>query len=187
MWMIGVVALALVAWAVPGWSDEIYRWTDESGAVHFSNTPVAGGQPEKVTIDGHASFGERGGSNAGGGGASEGGHERAPDADRFSTQASLRRRSLERDLRATDQRLREIDARLAALAEARTRHAGGSVVTGGLGTNAADFRSEEEKQLADERKEIAGQADELRANGRKLRDEVTSREGSTPGWWRDLR
>jgi hypothetical protein len=187
MWRIGVVALALLAWTVPGWADEIYRWTDGSGAVHFSNTPVGVGEPEKVTIEGKASFGQGGESNADGVPASEAAHERAPDADRFSTQASIRRRGLERNLKTTNQRLQEIDARLAELAEARTRHSAGLAITGGLGTNAANYLSEEEKQLGEERKQLASQAAELRSDGQKLRNEVVSREGGAPSWWRDVR
>jgi hypothetical protein len=189
MWRIGMVTLALLAWAVPGWSDDIYRWTDGSGAVHFSNTPVGvgGGDPEKVTIEGHASFGQRTESNAEDAPASDARNERAPDADRFSTQASLRRRGLERNLRTANQRLHDIDARLAELAEARTRHSAGLAITGGLGTNAGNYLSDEEKQLTEERKQLAAQTEDMRADGKKLRDEVVSREGEAPSWWRDVR
>src|SRR5919201_580606 len=105
MRMIGPWALALLALAAPGWSGDIYRWTDDAGHVHYSNMDAEGA-----------------GATAPG------------DAVSFSADASLRRNALERDLRATQQRLREIDARLALLAQARTQHTQGSAATGGVGT-----------------------------------------------------
>src|SRR3989442_14295916 len=36
MRVLGVVVV--LALAAPAWSDEIYRWTDESGHVHYSNS-----------------------------------------------------------------------------------------------------------------------------------------------------
>ena len=193
MRMIGPWALALLALAAPGWSGDIYRWTDDAGHVHYSNmdaegadaAPVAREAPpappaeEARRVDGETDDGADGAT--------------APrDAASFSADASLRRNALERDLRATQQRLREIDARLAVLAQARTQHTQGSAATGGVGTPTVapagvDLRSEEERTLATEREQVAQHAEQVRDQAAKLREEVTARLGTTPPWWVELR
>jgi len=109
------------------------------------------------------------------------------DADAYSTSASLRRNALERDLRATEKKIRDIDAKLASLARARGQHAKGSAATGGVGTVAVDVRSEEEKALEAEREPLAQHAVEVRNEAARLRQEVTARLGATPPWWIDIR
>src|SRR5512132_1125686 len=89
------VGCALTVLAGTGWADEIYRWTDPAGSVHYSNTPTAGGGT-------HADFGGndapgapgvrsgQGNGQAGG----EGGdlaEAAVPEDSGFSTDASLRR------------------------------------------------------------------------------------------------
>ncbi|TMB20246.1 MAG: DUF4124 domain-containing protein [Deltaproteobacteria bacterium] len=190
MRMIGPWTLALLALATPGWSGDIYRWTDAAGDVHYSNmaadgadaAPVARGEPvaapaERAPADPHD--------------AAEG--TTAPtDADTFSAGASLRRSALERQLRATERRLREVDAGLATLARARSQHAQGSAATGGVGTPTAapqgiDLRSEEERNLATEREQLAQHAEQVRNDAARLCQEVTARLGATPPWWIDIR
>ena len=171
--MVGLVALA-----APAWADDIYRWTDAAGNVHYSNTPTGKTAATDVesTLDAPVAPAAEAGAAA-----------RDPEMDGYTTGASLRRNALERDLRATEKRLREIDATLATLARARGSHAKGSAATGGVGTNAADFRSEEEKTLATEREQLAQHAVEVRNDAARLRQEVTAKLGETPSWWIDLR
>src|SRR5581483_10051757 len=108
------VVLATVAVVAPAWSSDIYRWTDSSGSIHYSNIDGADGGTKIAPA------------------------ERAGGEDDDETEAST----------ATDRRLRELDGRLASLARARGRNAAGSAATGGVGTDAIDVRSEEEKALA---------------------------------------
>jgi len=187
MRMIGPWTLALLALSAPGWSSDIYRWTDGAGNVHYSNMdaegddaaamahePAAEEAPADLTDDAADRTAARG------------------DSDTFSATASLRRNALERDLRATARRLQEIDARLATLARARGQHAQGSAATGGVAAPTAapdgiDLRSEEERTLATEREQLAQHADQVRNDAAKLREEVTARLGATPPWWIDLR
>jgi hypothetical protein len=185
--MLGVLALA-----VPARSDDIYKWTDPAGNVHYSNTPSAtengttvtsGGVPEEDAAPPRAPDDRA--ATAPGDGAGEA--QPAGDADTYSASVSTRRNALERDLRATERRLRDVDARLAALARARTQHAGGGTATGGVGTQALDVRSEEEKALATQREELAQHATEIKSQAAQLRAEVTARYGSTPPWWIELR
>ena len=202
MWRMGLVVLVLAAVGSRAAADEIYRWTDKAGAVHISNAPSVGdrkttvesesmpnapGEPtaavQPEAMDPRATAGTAPGQAAVPVGASETSEEHAA----YSSDVSLRRNALERDLRATESRLHQIDAELAGLARARTQYARGTAGTGGLGTNAAEARSPQELVLDVEREKLSKHASETRASGAKLRDEVTQRLGTTPDWWRDLR
>jgi hypothetical protein len=170
MRMIGLMALGMVALAGVGRAEEIYRWTDAAGGVHYSNMPTVGAHRVHASPETAADAATS-----------------ADDEAAFSTATSLRRNALQRDLRATDTRLRAIDRRLATLARARGRLAAGSPATGGVGTLAAQVESEEEHALKGEREQLAQHADELRSAASKLREEVSARFGSTPAWWTDVR
>ena len=194
MRMIGPWTLAFLALATPGWSGDIYRWTDGAGNVHYSNMSAEGGDAAAVARDAPVAPPEEEASAGLDGATDEAAGETTTPADpgAFSTNASLRRSALERDLGATQRRLHEVDARLAALARARGQHAQGSAATGGVATPTAapegiDLRSEEERTLATEREQLAQHADEIRNDAAKLREEVTARFGATPPWWIDLR
>ena len=194
MRMIGPWTLAFLALATPGWSGDIYRWTDGAGNVHYSNMSAEGDDAAAVARDAPVAPPEEEASAGLDGATDEAAGETTTPADpgAFSTDASLRRNALERDLRATQQRLHEVDARLSALARARGQHAQGSAATGGVATPTAapegiDLRSEEERTLATEREQLAQHADQVRDQAAKLREEVTARLGATPPWWIDLR
>jgi len=167
--MVGLLALA-----APAWADEIERWTDAAGNVHYTNSPgPRTGDDSDATAAPAAHQGAATDTDS--------------DADTYSTSASLRRNGLERDLRATEKRIRDIDAKLASLARARGQHAKGSAATGGVGTLAVDVRSEEEKALEAEREPLAQHAAEVRNEAARLKQEVTAHLGATPAWWIDLR
>jgi len=174
MRMVGLLVLGM-ALAVPAGADDIYRWTDAAGGVHYANAPVAhqGTDRDAVAPREATSYTAPG--------------EAAPTDSNFSADVSLRRNALERDLRATERRLRELDTRIATLARARARNANGSAATGGLRAPGADLPSEEEKTLAEEREQLAQHAIEVKGEAVKLRDEVTARLGEVPAWWVDVR
>jgi len=174
VWLtVGMLALAL-----PAWSSDIYRWTDGAGNVHYSNTPNTGHAAKAVGPDSAPAVGDDDGGAAG---------ARDPDADAYSASASLRRNAFERDLRATEKRVRELDAQLAKLARVRGDRADAARVTSGVGTN-LDVRSEEEKALATEREQLAQHAVQVRSDAAHLRDEVSQHTGgATPDWWVDIR
>lgn len=186
---VGWMALGLLVFAPAIRADEIYRWTDRAGGVHFSNTPTVGADPTGVPAEPPDA------DNSSAAAHGEPDQDIPPAADTgpsdedraYFASASLRRNALERELRATDKQLRALDERLSDMARLRTRNAAGSVATGGVGTSAGSFRSEEERLVATEREQIEKRADELRAEGSKLREELTTRTGSTPSWWIDLR
>src|SRR5437867_11625875 len=153
MRVVGWMALGLVLLAGSASADEIYRSTDAAGRPVFSNG--------------------RGGSGDARQGVAAAAAPATEDAENFSTGASLRRQALQRDLRTSERRLRDLDAQLAALARARTRHAGGSEATGGVRAAAADVRSEEEQSLAGEREQVAQHFADARPDYAKRRDEAT--------------
>src|SRR5205823_433491 len=48
MRIIGPWTLALLALSAPGWSSDIYRWTDGAGNVHYSNMDAEGNDAAAV-------------------------------------------------------------------------------------------------------------------------------------------
>jgi uncharacterized coiled-coil DUF342 family protein len=105
----------------------------------------------------------------------------------FSTEVSMRRATLEKELRGTEKRLRDVDGRLATLQRARLKNVNGSAATGGVGAPAYNVLSPEEEALVEERDELAQRAVEVRNDAVHLRQEVEDRLGSVPAWWTDLR
>ena len=184
----GLMVVGLLLLATPVRANEIYRWTDRAGRVHYTNTPTVGAEPTEM--DEAAGEPERRNTEARGEGAGEVAPEETgpSDEDRaYFASVSLKRNALERELRTVDKRLRALDARLADMARLRTRHQAASAATGGVGTMASAVRSDEERVLAAERGEIERRAGEVRAEASKLREELTARIGSTPTWWVDVR
>jgi hypothetical protein len=179
MWMVLVLTMAVLR---PGTvlAEEIYRTVDENGRAHYTNGPAAGEADDMAT-------GEAAAATPPPAEQTEGSAPAEPADDAFSTQASLRRNVLERDLRATEKQLRAVDERIALFARARMQNARGSAATGGIAGFAADVRSEEEKALTLQRRELAQHANEIRAAATQLRNEVTARRGTTPEWWVDVR
>jgi hypothetical protein len=179
--VVGLAGLGLTVLAARAWSDEIYQWTDPNGRLHYSNTPTAA-VPSRRLGDLAPKAAEAPGATG-----LEGAGVDTAGAEALSTEASLKRNALERDLRATEKRLRAVDAQLATLGRARNQNARGSAATGGVGTLAFDVRSEEERGLATERDELGQHVADLHAEAAKLRDELTARLGTTPPWWNDIR
>jgi hypothetical protein len=171
--MTGLAATALGAG--PARADDIYTWTDKSGQVHFSNVPSTDQRGAKLGTTDSVPPDEMNQADA------------APELDeeqqRFADQAAVQRSKMARELRTMDKQVQDIDARLAELSRARTAHAGGTAITGGLGTNAAGFRSPEEIALETEREELMKRRGEAREGVTRLRTEVSEKLGATPTWW----
>ena len=185
--VVGVIALVLGCSAAR--ADDVFRWRDGDGQMHFSNVPSPGGAPMGMESDdgaiGSAS------ARATEPGMGEAGTQGAPapvEADSaFSTSASLRRQQLERDLRDTKRRMKALDDQIGSLARVRTQNAAGSVSTGGVRTNATEVRADEEKSLSEQREQLKAHESEVRGAYGQLRDEVTTRLGGVPDWWIDAR
>src|SRR5262249_60634373 len=92
------LTVAALALALPVWSNDIYRWTDGSGQVHYSNTPNTGHGATSVGPGGTAAL--EGASRQDAAATDRGKDGTDPAA--FSASASLRRNAFERDLRATE-------------------------------------------------------------------------------------
>ena len=174
-------------------ADEMYRWKDSSGGLHFENVPTPerrsrGDGAEVPTGDIVA---DQGGEPADPSLYDSGDEAKrkkmtADEQETFSTDISSRRSQLERDLRGTESRIRQIDGQLATLARARTKNARGSEATGGVAAP-ANILSPEEDSLVDERDELAQHAVDVRNDAAELRQEVEARLGTVPAWWTDIR
>lgn len=177
-----VAAAILLGAARLAAAQEIYQWRDGAGNVHFSNVPTARSEPTGLRND--PSQAPRDASPDGSDGAVAAPSE---EDQAYASDASNRRSALERQLRSAERHVKDIDAKMAALARARTRNAQGSAATGGVGTQAAGVQSDEELALAEERAKANKQVEALKGNYGQLRDEVTAHMGATPDWWINVR
>jgi FtsZ-binding cell division protein ZapB len=195
--MRSVVGALIVIAALVGSStaEDIYRWKDPQGGLHFESVPAPKptptiSQPEGDT-SADASAAEADALLDENGMPIEGTRKKnrlSPDQEAdFSTEVSVRRSQLERELKGTESRLKAIDGRLATLQQARLKNVRGSAATGGVGAPAENVLSPEEESLAEERDELAQRADEVRNDAAELRQEVEARLGTVPSWWTDLR
>ena len=160
-------------------AQEIYQWRDKAGNTHFSNAPTSDSAPTGLHDEAAPADVQEGG----------GGTAAAPsDEDTaYSSDASNRRSALERQLRSAERQVKDIDAKMAAIARARTKNAQGSAATGGVGTSAAGVQTEDEQALAEERARATKQVETIRGSYDQLHDEVTAHMGSTPDWWINVR
>lgn len=174
-----VVVLLGAARLVP--AQEIYQWRDKAGNTHFSNAPTADGAPTGLRDEAAPADVQEGGGS--------GGTAQAPSDEEtaYASDASNRRSALERQLRAAERQVKDIDAKMAAIARARTKNAQGSAATGGIGTSAAGVQTDEEQALAQQRAQATKQVDTIRGSYDQLHDEVTAHMGSTPDWWINAR
>ena len=183
--MVTITAALGLAAAASAVEDQVYRWTDRAGQMHFSNVPAPGAEPtgivsdEDLPVTPHTPEGAPTDTAPQPPVPAQQQSDGAPGGDESeSAQASLERRRLERQIKDADQQLRALDAQMAELATVRTQHARGGPVAGGLATNAASFQSDEEKALARQRDSIRDNAAHLRAEHSKLSDQTTA--ASTP-------
>jgi len=211
-WVVGALVV-IAALAGSSSAEEIYRWKDPLGGLHFENVPTpARGSVLRDGFDPSETPDASGVSDAAGTSDTSSDVSGAPadvalgengeplddatpkkkkltpdEADTFSTDVSMRRSRLERELRGTESRLHEIDGRLAMLERARLKNSRGSEATGGVAALAQDVLSPEEAVLVEERDELAQRAVVVRNDAAHLRQEVEARLGTIPAWWTDLR
>jgi hypothetical protein len=199
--MRSVVGALIVIAALAGSSaaEDIYRWKDSAGGLHFANAPTPNPTTGMQQHEGSGSGSEATAAaetppadviyddNGNPMEAAPAKKRLAPDeVSDYSTDVSMRRTQLERELKSTESRLKSIDGHLATLQQVRTKNARGSAATGGVGAP-ANVLSPEEEELVEERDELAQHAVELRNDAAELRQEVEARLGSVPTWWTDLR
>ena len=190
--------VVIVVLAGSSTAEEIYRWKDPLGGLHFENVPT----PRRSVLRGDPDGSETGGAGASETGAADvltgkrgepadfatGKKKLSPDeVESYSTDVSTRRSRLQRELRVIESQLRDIDGRLATLQRARLKNAHGSAATGGVAAVAFDVLSPEEETLIEQRDELAQRAVEVRNEAAQLRQEVEARLGTVPAWWIDLR
>ncbi|MCW5892510.1 MAG: DUF4124 domain-containing protein [bacterium] len=142
-----VMALAAATLGGRALADDVYSWKDRGGVQHFGNAPASGAEQTGIA---HAPDTFSSTADDGGFAQSDG---PTPASD-LSAADDLKRDRLGRELRTMSQRITAIDSQLAELARVRTRFAGGTPETGGLGTNAAGYLSPEEQTLVGERDQL---------------------------------
>ncbi len=152
MGRMGIAVLAATVLAAPAHADDVYSWKDQRGVTTFSNAPTQGAQQADIRWEDSPAPDDVAPASAT--------SELTPDE-------SIRKDDLQRELKALDQQVKSLDGRLAELAAARTSHARGLAITGGLGTNAGRYLSPEEESLGAEREKLVDQVE-------KLRDEIAS-------------
>jgi hypothetical protein len=186
--------LMVVALTGSSLADEMYRWKDSSGGLHFENVPEPGERRRREDAGAVPTgdiVADQGGEPGDPSlyGTDDEPKKRKLTADEeatFSTDVSVRRSQLERELRGTEGRIRQIDGQLATLARARTKNSRGSEATGGVAAP-ANILSPEEESLVDERDQLAQHAVDVRNDAAELRQEVEARLGTVPAWWTDIR
>lgn len=154
-----VVALAAATLGGRALADDVYSWKDPSGVQHFGNAPTTGARQTGIAYapDTFASTADDADDDTPPGGMHPGGFAQDDDPSppsEISAGSALERERLGKQLRTMSDRITAIDAQLAELARIRTRFAGGTPETGGLGTNAAGYLSPEEQALVGERDRI---------------------------------
>jgi hypothetical protein len=198
--MRSVCGALLMVMALTGSSlaDEMYRWKDSSGGLHFETVPAPGERRRRedaAEVPTGDIVADQGGepvdpslydSGDSGDEVKKKKKMTAGEQEALSTDISVRRSQLERELRGTESRIRQIDGQLATLARARTKNTRGSEATGGVAAP-AHILSPEEESLVDERDELAQHAVDVRNDAAELRQEVEARLGSVPAWWTDIR
>lgn len=189
----------LVLGASRATADQVYRWTDEKGNVHFSNVAPAGqeekteenlpAEPEPAAIEPESRSGtvERAPEGAPAE-KTEPGKEKPGrfadlNDDSFSAQVSRQRTALKREIVEAKGRLRDLDDQIAAVQEERRQAIGNALQTLQGVTNPSNVESEKEQALKKEKEETEKRIEAIRKEYRNLREEAVKRYGSLPGWW----
>jgi hypothetical protein len=185
--------LMVVALAGPSLAEEMYRWKDASGGLHFENVPQPGEHrrhdEDVESTTGDVAVQENGEPADSLLDDSDGAPRKKMTDDQtsaFSTEISARRSQIQRELRDTESRMRQIDGQLASLERVRTKNARGTEATGGVAAP-GNILSPEEEALVEERDGLAQHAVEVRNDAAVLRQEVEARLGAVPEWWTDIR
>ncbi|HSD11851.1 MAG TPA: DUF4124 domain-containing protein [Candidatus Binatia bacterium] len=185
-----VLGLACLSfWAGRAVAQKVYKWTDKSGQVHFSNVSPGGETAPEETGGGIEAEAQPPPAET----TAQAGPEAAPPAagssssaiseEAFSANASVTRMRLKRELAQAKQQSQEIAGRLDALKKENqaASQVGIEMLQRAYGPKENAFAEEEsllkEKQKADKRIE------EIRKQYADLHDEAVKRFGHEPGWW----
>lgn len=180
-------------------ADQVYRWTDEKGNVHFSNVAPPG--QEEKTEEGAPAAPEPPASEPEGPSGSVVESPESADSekkepakekpgrftnlsdDSFSARVSRQRAALKKDLAQAKRHVRELDEQIAAVREERHQATGGAVLSlqGVIAPGNVD--SERELLLKKDKEETEKRIQEIRKEYDELREEAVKRYGGVPGWW----
>lgn len=195
-----VLSLLLIDAALAG-ADEIVRWTDAKGRVHFSNVAPPPSQAQGGEASAGGTAGEAPPAVAAPAPAAP---EVAPapsepaareaaagkpgpysnlSAEAFSSVASRQRMRLKSDLAAAKQHVREIDERLATIRAEKSQAVGDAMALLQGMYAPANAASTKEQELVADKKATEDRVDGIRKQYGELRDEAVRRYGGLPDWW----
>ena len=200
---LGIALLCAVPLLVLGASrataDQVFRWTDEKGNVHFSNVAPAGqeekteesvpAEPEPAAIEPESRSGTVGGATEGAPAEKTEPVKEKPGRfanlgdDSFSAQVSRQLTALKREIAEAKRHVIELDDQIAAVREERGQAIDNALQTLQGVTNPSDVESEKEQALKKEKEETEKRIEAIRKEYGDLREEAVKRYGSLPGWW----
>lgn len=167
--ILGLTIMAAAAHGAIAAEDQVYRWTDHSGHLHFSNVPAPGAEATGIVSDEELPVTPAGTPDQPDDGTAPSPARAQPEAAaEESPHVAVERQDLEHQIRDAERQLQALDTRLDDLARIRTRFSKGSPVGGGFATNAANVQSDEEKGLAKERDALQAGVNQMRADHAKL-------------------
>lgn len=166
-------------------AEEIRRWTDSSGRVHFSNVgPAEATEPPQPppsiepAPESEPQFREPEESSDPYGSLTD---------DQFSALVTRKREALRRELRDLRMRARAIDSEVEELRRARERafREYGQKLQG-VNRAPESKPSEREQELLEEKEKLRERARAIRKEFEEISDSARRRYGSLPGWWLPL-
>lgn len=175
-------------------ADQVYRWTDEKGKVHFSNVAPAGQEVESeesspstpATSEPESPASEAAeapeGSSAVSAKETPGRFTDLSD-DTFSARVSRERTALKKELAQAKRRIRDIEEEIKTVREERQQAVGVALQRLQGMSIPSDVESEREQSLKKEKEDKEKRIQEIRKEYGELREEAAKRYGGVPGWW----
>ena len=180
-------------------ADQVYRWTDEKGKVHFSNVAPPGQEekteesapaaPEPLTSEPEGPSGsvveprESADSEKKEPAKEKPGRFSDLSDDSFSTRVSRQRATLKKDLAQAKRHVRDLDEQIAAVREERSQATSGAILSLQGVTAPGNVDSERELALKKDKEDTEKRIQEIRKEYDELREEAVKRYGGVPGWW----
>lgn len=192
--LISTVLLAALSAAAAN-AQQVYRWTDEQGRVHYSNVGPSGEATDASSSPAQSAPATEESRPAPPSGSEErrsaGKKEEETrysklSGDEFSARATRERLSLKRDLADQKRRVGEIDGELADLRNKRDEVLADAAQRLQGVSRPEFYVSPREEELQKGRKEAEERMKEIRDRYAELKKEAEKRHGGLPQWWLPL-
>lgn len=176
-------------------AQKVYKWTDASGKVHFSNVSPEGDSstrapsaPAPQGIEAQNPSGEAAAEPAAPPPAADSSAQRSGphsdlSEDEFSDQVSSTRMRLKRELAQVKQQSQEVGDKLAALKKDRDRPARMDLEFLQKAYGPEQHESSDEDDLRKQKDKADRRVEEIRKQYADLKEEAVKRFGHAPAWW----